>query len=744
MWSHDALRKAAAEMSGGEALEKVQMPILELVGWDSDEGLVELAKFEGIHRVDLLQDVATRARGVDSNWQIPNQALTTNVHQIFNANGFDGLGQTIGIFDDTQKGCRIWDEHEAFANVDGGGVFHTELTSLSCITDSDCSVCSTAANPGHCVGPYNGSPRSATNQGFCVSEHATYVASRASAYQNCQGRALPPGGTECELNGAATAGEPFLDVGSSDYMASRARFVFRNDTTPSSATAFAQAYDTFLQDGASLVVETFGKQSGGYSEQDLVGDWYARHRGLTIVRSARNPPATNPPSPPYETGCYGLNTVCVGGFQLKAGTTGAAARDVQQFEIWNGSYWENPRTSNSAIFGSTCTNDADCGAFGECKDQHLGLGRCGPAASVLEVSKPDVVALASPAHVAKIDGAANGPTNFEWTIADGNSYSAPVVGAMVALYRQLCGAGGPQADRAAILLAGYRTPLLEQRYTAASLVYARRGSGGPVCDAGDLGNPLHPDYGRFFGFPNAEATHGCDYATGVGALSAGPLAALCGGIPPPGTPGSDPNGEGTDPRIDPEDRDGPASDLYGPETWNLAVPHPDGSRRQSFAMTVTPGSGTDLSSSQWSFLDDLSAEDYRENGFALSARSRTAPGARVFARPLGPYPAGDHLRAVMVFDGCPSAVGANPKNLGTANNFDLALTGFPADGGPEEVIFISESLHDTKEGMMVRFPKDYTNVYLLMIWPDPLTACPDQSGVPRQEERVLVEVKDWP
>lgn len=280
MWSHDALRKAAAEMSGGEALEKVQMPILELVGWDSDEGLVELAKFEGIHRVDLLQDVPTRARGVDSNWQIPNQALTTNVHQIFNANGFDGLGQTIGIFDDTQKGCRIWDEHEAFANVDGGGVFHTELTSLSCTTDSDCRGCSTAANPGHCVGPYNGSPRSATNQGFCVSEHATYVASRASAYQNCQGRALPPGGTECELNGAATAGEPFLDVGSSDYMASRSRFVFRNDTTPSSATAFAQAYDTFLQDGASLVVETFGKQSGGYSEQDLVGDWYARHRGL--------------------------------------------------------------------------------------------------------------------------------------------------------------------------------------------------------------------------------------------------------------------------------------------------------------------------------------------------------------------------------------------------------------------------------------------------------------------------------
>lgn len=741
--SHEELAAIAKELVGGTVIPEVSPPILELADWQSGEGIVEFARTAGVHRVEILEVQTPRAHGVDRDWQIPNQALTTNTHQVFNANGYHGGGQTLGLLDQTGSGCGVLDAHEAFENITDGAVHYTVPVS-QCEQDDECEDCDSAGVAGRCVGPDNGMPRNATNPGTCVNVHSTRVLGRASAFSRCGADRIPSSNPiardpeECFLDIDPTP--TTTEVASMNYMASQAKYVYYNEAPPLSASGIASMYDELLNEGVDIVISTYGDSGSSISTREVVGDWYARHRNLTIVQSARNEDMATD----FDTGCYGLNTLCVGGFETT--DTGTAARDVSTFQMYQFTAWQNPETSDSGVYGAPCTKNAECEPFGECADL-VGGGRCRPLAPVLEISKPDVISHADPADVPFVDPAVSDANRYRWTtFAAGNSYSAPVVAAMIAQYRQLCGTTNHLQDRSAVLGAGYRTPFIEDRFAPGSTVaLGRAGSG--VCTAGSFALGSRNE-GRHFMFPNAEATHGCDYAAGVGVLSAAPLAKMCGGIPPPNEPcegeGCGTDGEPGPEPLDSSDRDGPNFDFFGPEPWLASVPPAEDAVVTRTVETTGPSDGAPLSTTQWAFLIDHDMDDYVDNALALSARTRTLPGTRVIFRNLGSWSFGEFLRVAIAYDGCPGSIASPDDVVGIANNYDFALTGVRVSDGVEEVLFLSESLHDTKEGFMLRMPDDYSSVFLLRLQPDPLRPCPDELGIPVVGEDLSTEIVEWP
>lgn len=310
----------------------------------------------------------------------------------------------------------------------------------------------------------------------------------------------------------------------------------------------------------------------------------------------------------------------------------------------------------------------------------------------------------------------------------------------------------PLSTRAAVLAAGYRTPRIEERTspTTTNRLPTLRPS---VCDISG-----HP--GEFFRFPNAESRHDCDYAAGVGMLSASPLAHICGGVPPP-SPGCTTAGCGCDQDLpmapdcssptglpdgtDPNDRDGGGGDLYGDEPWGLDVPRPSNS--SATTVEIDTASGIPLSTSIYAnALEPQNAIDEISSSFALSVETaRESSNARVLPYSLGAAAAGDHIRVALTQFGCPFKSSGSPDYLrnGIQTNFDIAIVGENAGGAVEDVLFISESLHDTKEVVHIKTPKAYASVKALITWPNGIPSC--SSGVPgltanQQDIPILVPV----
>lgn len=741
--------------------------------------VLQLAKTEGVTRVDVFETPNYISHGVTKGstpstaFQVPQHAEAVNAHQIFNRLGYHGQNQVIGIIDpvgatfgaSTAPGCRIFEEHEAFTRA---LVSYTDPTIIRCLDDTECTNCAANVGIGVVAGQCVVNDPMDSNKNYCVNTHATRVASRSSSYQECG----IPGSCDPEFTGS--------------YMATEASYVYYNSDGVNSFAKLDAAYDDLVvNEGVSIIIEAWGEgltNSLRYSARDLLTDWYTRHHNVTFVRSARNyngaadtEDDSNPLLSNYDTGCYSLNSLCVGSI----GSTPPNTRAAADFELWSSTSWTNPEADSAAVTGASCVPPASCPVGTVCQTSEANSPRnedvCVP--EVLEVSKPDLVGPAGN-HLALVT-----KQNFDLTMStttltnrwlngsEGNSYAAPVVAGLLAQYQDFCGESGSLIMRAAALGAGYRTPKLEERFPTGGTIddgrddrrILRNMTRSPnaadlaVCENRTIfgyGSPV----AEFFLFPNAESLYDCDYAAGVGLLSAAPLGYMCGGVTSDRPDGpecfDDPATSGNEcceplvPGVDCGDIDWPPLQYnFGDEPWNVLTPNAADAVTSKERISFTATSGQPLSTSVYAdLLEGSDIIDDVTSAFALSpTRTRDQSDARVLPRPLGSLDSGEFIRVAFVYNSCPDVSNAAGAH-GIANNIDIALVGVRADGsGDSDVLFISESLHDTKEIIMVKAARNYSSVNLVYIFPGTFEACPDINGVAVVgPEPSATEIVTWP
>jgi hypothetical protein len=178
-------------------------------------------------------------------------------------------------------------------------------------------------------------------------------------------------------------------------------------------------------------------------------------------------------------------------------------------------------------------------------------------------------------------------------------------------------------------------------------------------------------------FPSAERL--CDYKAGVGSLDSRHLLKLCAGseLRDCGDDFDDPCYATGDGVATPDDGD------WSPVTGYPAIS--TAGADDHFGNTTTAAVVRDDSDAHFK---------------ALHAFRSAAAGSRV--------------RASFDYYSCPGGWGANWSGSDNAVNFDLALCG-SYDGGADECVYFSESLHDTDEGFDIVLPGDPGRVRLLFV-----------------------------
>ncbi|CAN5486968.1 hypothetical protein BH09MYX1_BH09MYX1_25230 [soil metagenome] len=327
----------------------------------------------------------------------PNTQEVSGIYDTFNTAGFYASGIRIGMVE--QGTCRLYDAHEAFSQVSGGGIAYQQDPSLSCTADADCAI------------PCGGSS-SLCVAGQCVAYHATSVASVIASTR---------GGTRY---GAAGAKLYFANLGGAFY---------NPDNEPAgnfqsaacSANGIARAYDWFSDPGNAvhIVNESYHCRGGfaGYWDgraADFSGDEFARTADIFITKSAGNQG-----SDPNEEACpYSLNKLCVGGVNSK--------HEMSCFSNWvnPGGYLGGPNRTDReepdlVAFAGSSTNGWD----------HASSGYCGQPPEGVETAR--LQSTSSWWDRTDVGTAINGDLAPR---SAGTSYAAPAVASLAAFLRSNC------------------------------------------------------------------------------------------------------------------------------------------------------------------------------------------------------------------------------------------------------------------------------------------------------------------
>lgn len=442
--------------------------------------------------------------------------------------------------------------------------------------------------------------------------------------------------------------------------------------------------------------------------------------------------------------CNGLNSICVGGYQSQAVTFALQNTEIDpntgqstgRPSLQSATEMRNPQAFDVAVSSSWKNPPPPTGS---------GLER------PYEVSRPNISALAIDVWGPKAGDTMDDPlqTNYptwRWKEFQGNSFAAPAVAGLLALYKDYCGpthSNDSRQLRAELFASGYRGIGIEERYPANSRIENRTNpwmSGQPdVCKGPPFNIPNAPTTAGYFRFPTADSRFDCDYGQGVGPANATALRYLC----------PQPSGSGGSGGPAQTDKDG-VQGVYGEFAPSFGPDPRDTLVLARGPDTMTDGRGTPLAFSP--LKDALGVEDEGEGLAELTAiygmvpkRLSSAPGAaQVVERFLsGPYPQNEPIRVTLVYDSCPNG---GVHDNAVINNFDIALCGIRADNMARECIAISESLDDNVEGFDVRLPRDYQSLSALLIFNSPLNACPEKSGsIPAvASENIGWLVVTWP
>jgi hypothetical protein len=689
--------------------------------------ILEASRLPWLNKVHVSEaNPEVAAFGVPKHLQVPSAASTLDAHWRFNDQGFAGTGQRLGLMDAIEPGCQIFHEHEAFSKT--ATVVYQDSTPLSCTKDDQCGGCA-ATRSG-----YQGVCRA----GRCVSVHTTAAAGAMAAHQSCG----DPSHDYCEkflVDEEDCSSHPELDecdpTYAGDYMAARAGLYVANAGDVNQDFARIAAYEWFSSKDVRIVAEPYqlgSLTSGEPSSQDILQDNYSRYDDMVFVRSAANNQA--------PTTCNGLNAICVGGHQVPSMLSIAAARSAadsdgtpsvqfgldlrnpQKFEVYDASSWQNPLPPSA-----------------------FSLQR------PYEVSRPHISALAKNVWLPDVGDGPGAPL-WKWNNYDGNSFAGPAIAALLALFQEHCGADiDSRYLRARLLASGYRGIGIEERYRPdpSNVYIANRTGPQPlppdtpdVCKGPPFDSGLYR--GRYLRFPTADERLRCDYGQGVGPANASALAWLCGPVAGGGSGGT--SGQSDD--------DGQSESIFGEYA---PAPGPGGldprdSESTGGTAVLTPSSGTPIDASVWKqALTGAEQVDLAvlgmvpKDGTSLD-RLREGSASRVITIPAfqAGMPAGESIRASLVYDSCPNA--PTLWDNGVVNNIDIALCGRRADNGVRQCIAISESLDDSMEGFHIVTPVAFSSLSLLIIQQDPLEKCQlkDNSIPSTASEPVAWELLEWP
>jgi hypothetical protein len=195
----------------------------------------------------------------------PNAISDPQTDTTFNAQGFFGDGQNVGVFE--ASSCGIYDKHEAFSNA--AGIIYSSAVP-SCMADSECvAIC---GDLGACV------------DGRCIETHQSSVTSCMVATKSGQ------------RWGAANA----------------QIFDFNAQQTSCVTGGVDHGYNWFDKNDVTTVPESWFCCSLGHD--GMVQDHYIRAAGISVFKAAGNQEGCKHESIPDQVACAEtLNSVCVGG-----------------------------------------------------------------------------------------------------------------------------------------------------------------------------------------------------------------------------------------------------------------------------------------------------------------------------------------------------------------------------------------------------------------------------------------------
>ena len=261
--------------------------------WLDAQAVLELAHRPDVVTIDLVGDGASYEAQQNSN----GSGHYADTVDTYNQSGFYGQGINVGIQEPTPPGCRMFDDHEAFA--DSTIVYKDAST---CMDDADCEC-------GKCIG------------GICrvdddsdLDSHTQKVASRITS-----------------------------SAGGQKFHAASAGLYIANSFESQDPVNWAESFQ-WMSDNNVLVVNTSWNGGGsplrGYSAFDHLVDWYSYvpnifGERMTFVKSAGNSGAG---LEPYVT-CDAQSALCVG--SMKANQTWGP-NDYLDDTLDTRSSWWNP------------------------------------------------------------------------------------------------------------------------------------------------------------------------------------------------------------------------------------------------------------------------------------------------------------------------------------------------------------------------------------------------------------------
>lgn len=631
---------------------------------EEPDRLLAASRLDSVNRVHVVQGLQPVNQGVPAGYQRPNNAVHANTVNHHNAEGIFGKGVKIGltetpggILDPVNGfGCRLMDEHQAFAH---NGFTYSNPNQIPCTDDSQCAGCDQQISSGVLFGK--------CVSGRCVAQHASRVASRISSNSECDGQVKDTMG-----NNIGSAECAALYEGK--YMAAESDLFVPNNFPVNFSTLsprIAEAYHWLDQRGVRIVNESWQQDGpfGTITDQVILADWYARYKHMNFVISARNVALGGN----GDTGCYGLNTICVGGMMADRFVTA----DGQQ-RLWSNSAWLNPTPIGKEFY---------------------------------EVSKPDVIA-----HGGTQPGASQStPTIIDvrndshekWMLGEGNSYAAPVAAGLLALHEEDCG-GTPFSPALNRVHLRSSTGIYNYRFTETNYLSAvpNAWANADTCDGSG-----HVSAGDVLRYPTADVQFGCDHKTGSGAINARLMRIWC--RPPSGG-----GGGGGSP--------GPGGGLAQPDD-------PSWWTSSGESGTATPGVGTPIGQGTWgSALDEADPATYVTGGLALSPPNRVRDDPSALYEVLWSNSVGNlaRMRGTFAYYGCPTGpitLLSSGGDNDVAVNLDVAVCG-RAGANPPECLWVSEAGNETNEGFDVNIPAAFTEVALLLIKPANWAPCSDLDG----------------
>jgi hypothetical protein len=284
--------------------------------------------------------------------------------------------------EDSSKGCRIWEDHEAFKFVDFDYQRPDPIPCQGAQGDQFCR--DKCGLTGACR------RISALSQDVCVDAHATQVLSRIASNVNVGEVSRPHHAAKIDFYGAQV-----VNVGAAISV------------TPMELDT---GYRYFEMNGVKFINESFAFDSRGETDpRDVLADWYARYHGLVFVKAAGNPNDDGFGGDLPREGhadCTSYNDICVGWAEW--------SESPLVSENWRTDQSTRYRNPYSFLF----TNGT-----GEAREQE----------------KPDLVQEACPVHGATLED------TTQWHRAQdfvdglcGSSFSTPAVTGVAALLEELC------------------------------------------------------------------------------------------------------------------------------------------------------------------------------------------------------------------------------------------------------------------------------------------------------------------